>query len=116
MHGQRSSATRVDEPGEASNPTTPPASRAPLLRTGGETRPPRPLAGTPPHERRGNPTTPPASRAPLLMRGGEIKRGFRPHHPARFAGTPPHERRGNPTTPPGRWRRDAARRPCAWKA
>src|SRR5712691_2554380 len=130
MHGQRSSATRVDERGEVSNSTTPPATRAPLLKRGGETRPPRPLrghpssreegkldhparcAGTPPQERRGNSTTPPAARAPLLKRGGETRppRPLRGHpssreegkldHPARCAGTPPQERRGNSTTPP----------------
>src|SRR6267378_7488377 len=38
MHGQRASATRVDERGEASDPTTPPAAGAPLLKRGGETR------------------------------------------------------------------------------
>src|SRR6266496_1022880 len=94
MHGQRSSATRVDERGEASDPTTPPAARAPLLKRGGQTRPPRP-----------------AARAPLLKRGGETRpprplRGHpssreegKPDHPARCAGTPPQERRGNPPTP-----------------
>src|SRR5439155_21024467 len=76
MHGQRSSATRVDERGEA-NPTTPPAARAPLLKRGGETRPPRPLRGHPSSREEG-----------------------KPDHPARCAGTPPQERRGNPTTPP----------------
>src|SRR6266571_6995255 len=91
MHGQRSPATRVDEPGEGQTPTTPRAARAPLLKRGGETRPPRRLrrhpssreegkrdrpaafGGTPPQERRGNATTPPPSAAPLLKRGGEIR-------------------------------------------
>src|SRR5882762_11747620 len=102
MHGQRSCATRVDERGEASNSTTPPAARAPLLKRGGETRPPRPLRGhpssreegkldhparcaaTPPQERRGNSTT--------------AKSGYpaKSDHPARCAGTPPQERRGRP--------------------
>src|SRR5882757_1804865 len=96
MHGQRSSVTRVDEPGGASNPDHPAR-----------------CAGTPPRERRGkptNPTTPPAARAPLLERGGENRptrpprplRGHpssreegktdQPDHPARCAGTPPHKR------------------------
>src|SRR5882672_7090747 len=114
MHGQRASATRVDEPGGASNPTTPPAARAPLLKRGGEIQPPRPprplrgrpssreegksnhpdhparCAGAPPQERRGNPTTPttpPAPRAPLLKRGGEIQ-------PPR----PPRPLRGRPSS------------------
>src|SRR6266852_9036782 len=116
MHGQRSCATRVDERGEASNSTTPPATRAPLLERGGETRPPRPLrghpssreegkpdhparyAGTPPRERRGNPTTPPATRAPLLERGGETRppRPLRGHPSSREEGKLDHP---NPITP-----------------
>src|SRR6266480_2799950 len=110
MHGQRWSATRVDERGEASDPTTPPATRAPLLKRGGETRPPRPLrghpssreegkldhparyAGTPPQERRGNSTTPPAARAPLLKRGGETRppRPLRGHPSSREEGKLDH--------------------------
>src|SRR2546427_5697881 len=79
MHGQRSAAARVDERVRLSNPTTPPAARAPLLKRGGEIRrgfrprPPRPLRGHPSSWRRGYPTTPPPSAAPLLKRGGETQ-------------------------------------------
>src|SRR6266571_1575964 len=82
MHGQRSPATRVDEPGEGQTPTTPPAARAPLLIRGGEIRrgfrprPPRPLRGHPSSREEG-------------------KRD----HPAAFGGTPPHTRRGDQESP-----------------
>src|SRR5712664_2633248 len=79
MHGQRSSATRVDERVRLSNPTTPPAARAPLLKRGGEIRPPRPLRGHPSSREEG-----------------------KYDHPARCGGTPPQERRGNPITPKSR--------------
>src|SRR6266480_4850213 len=76
MHGQRSSATRVDERGEVSNATTPPPSAAPLLKRGGETRPPRRLRRHPSSREEG-----------------------KHDHPARCAGTPPQERRGNHESP-----------------
>src|SRR6266853_1228723 len=85
MHGQRSSGTRVDEPRGASNPTTPPAARAPLLRRGGEIQP--------------NPTTPPAARAPLLRRGGEIQ-PTRPPRPLRGHPSSGEEGKSLPPRPP----------------
>src|SRR5438876_7391859 len=54
-----------------SKATTPPPSAAPLLKRGGETRPPRPLRGHPSSREEG-----------------------KLDHPARCAGTPPQERRG----------------------
>src|SRR6266700_3231792 len=78
MLGQRSSATRVDETGEASTRPPRPLRGHPSSREEGKSgrlQPDHParFAGTPPQERRGNTTTPPPSAAPLLKRGGEIR-------------------------------------------
>src|SRR6266571_3053634 len=73
MHGQRSSATRVDDRGEASTRPPRPLRGHPSSGEEGKLDHPAAFGGTPPQERRGNPTTPPATRAPLLKRGGEIQ-------------------------------------------
>src|SRR6266581_8066042 len=95
MHGQRSSATRVDDRGEASTRPPRPLRGHPSSGEEGKLDHPAAFGGTPPQERRGNPTTPPAARAPLLKRGGETRppRRLR-RHPSSYeegrSGEPEH--------------------------